>query len=69
MAMQTNIMAEELAIVFFNEWYCKNGLPLEIILDCDKLFMSKFWEALHKIMGVKLKMSLVYHPQSDGTSE
>jgi hypothetical protein len=64
-----NISAEDLAVVFFDEWYCKNGLPLEIVSDCDKLFMSKFWMALHKITGVKLKMSSAYHPQSDGASE
>lgn len=69
MATWTNITAEELAVVFFDEWYCKNGIPLEIISDRDKLFMSKFWGALHKIMGIKLKMSSAYHPQSDGASE
>ena|SRR6266478_5409360 len=29
-----NLTAEKLAIIFFNEWYCENGLPLEIISDC-----------------------------------
>jgi hypothetical protein len=56
-------------VIFFDEWYCENGLPLEIISDRDKLFLSKFWQALHKLTGVKLKMSTVYHPQSDGASE
>jgi hypothetical protein len=68
-AMRTNITAEELAVLFFNEWYCENGLPLEIVSDHNKLFISKFWQALHKLTGVKLKMSLVYHPQLDGASE
>ena len=67
--MWTNIMSEELAIIFFNKWYCENGLPLEIISDWDKLFMSKFWGALHKITGAKLKMSSAYCPQSNGTSK
>jgi hypothetical protein len=31
--------------------------------------MSKFWTALHKLTGVKLKMSSAYHPQTDGASE
>jgi hypothetical protein len=65
----TDIMAKDLAVIFFNEWYCENGLPLEIISDCDKLFLSNFWQALHKLTGVKLKMSTAYHPQSDGASE
>jgi hypothetical protein len=65
----TNITAEELAIIFFDNWYCENGLPLEIISDWDKLFDSEFWHALHKLTGVKLKLSSSYHPQMDGSSE
>jgi hypothetical protein len=66
---RTDISAEDLAVVFFDQWYCENGLPLEIVSDRDKLFMSKFWQALHGLTGVKLKMSTAYHPQSDGASE
>jgi hypothetical protein len=51
-ATQTDITAPDLATVFFDCWYCENGLPLEIISDCDKLFMLKFWTTLHKLMGV-----------------
>jgi hypothetical protein len=65
----TDISAEDLAVIFFDEWYCENGLPLEIISDRDKLFLSKFWQTLHKLTGVKLKISTAYHPQSDGASE
>ncbi|GBE87360.1 Transposon Tf2-11 polyprotein [Sparassis crispa] len=65
----TDISAEAFAAQFFNRWYCKNGLPLDIISDCDKLFISKFWKALHRLTGVRLKMSSAYHPQTDGASE
>ena len=65
----TNLSAEQLADIFFDRWYCENGLPLEIISDRDKLFISKFWKHLHKLTGVKIKMSTSYHPQTDGTSE
>jgi len=64
-----DITAEELAILFFNHWYCENVLPKEIISDRDKLFVSKFWRALRKLTGVKLKLSSVYHPKTDGSSE
>ena len=63
------LTAEELAVVFFNEWYCENVLPLEIISDCDKLFVSRFWKALHVLTGTKVKLSTAYHPQTDGASE
>jgi hypothetical protein len=66
---RTDISATHLASIFFNEWYCENGLPLELISDRDKLFISKFWKALHSLTGVHLKMSTAYHPQTDGASE
>ncbi len=64
-----NISAEDFATIFFNEWYCKNGLPLNIISDKDKLFMFKFWKSLHELTGVKLNMSTLFYPETDGTSE
>jgi transposase InsO family protein len=60
---------DELAHLFFTGWYCENGMPLELISDRDKLFVSQFWRALHKLTGIKLKLSTAYHPQTDGTSE
>jgi hypothetical protein len=39
-ATRTDITAEDLVVVFFDEWYCENGLPLEIISNRDKLFIS-----------------------------
>jgi hypothetical protein len=35
-----DIDAEELAVLFFDHWFCENGLPTEIISDRDKLFVS-----------------------------
>ena len=56
-------------MIFIDHCYCKNGLPSEIISDRDKLFVAKFWKALHKLIGVKLKLSTAYHPETDGSSE
>jgi hypothetical protein len=65
----TKLTAPELALLFFDKWYCKNGLPLHIISDHDKLFVSTFWKVLHKLTGVKLKMSMAFHPETDGSSK
>ena len=65
----TSLTAENMAQLFFDHWYCENGLPLEIISDRNKLFLSRFWKELHKLTGIKLKMSTAYHPETDGASE
>jgi len=44
-------------------------LPSETVSDQDKLFVSRFWKALHKLTGVKLKLSMAYHPETGGSSE
>lgn len=64
-----DLSADRAAALFFDNWYCENGLPTEIVSDRDKLFVSRFWSALHKLTGVKLKMSSAFHPQTDGSSE
>ena len=65
----TNLTAEQLANLFFVHWYCENGLPTNIVSDQDKLFLSRFWRALHACTGVKLKICTAYHPEMDGTSK
>ena len=61
--------AAQIAVVLFDEWYCENGLMLHLISNRDTLFTAKLWTALHKLTGVKLKMSTSYHPETDGSSE
>jgi len=60
---------EEFAVIFFNHWYCENGLPGEIVLDHDKIFTATFWRALNALTGMKLRMSSSFHPKTDGASE
>jgi hypothetical protein len=65
----TSLTAKQLAVLFFDKWYCENGLPNDIISDRDKLFMSAFWKHLTFLTGVKCKASSSFHPQSNGASE
>jgi hypothetical protein len=65
----TSMTAKELALSFFNNWYCKNSLPLEIVSDRDKLSVSRFWKALHALTSTKIKMSSSFHPETDSASE
>ena len=65
--MHTDITAEDLAYLL--KWYCEHGLLSDIVSDRDKLFMSKFWKVLHRLTGIKLKLSTVYHLEMNGASE
>ena len=66
---KTTITAKDLAMIFFDTWYCENGLPNNIVCDRDKIFVSRFWKALTKLTRVKLKMSSAYHLETNGSSE
>ena len=43
-----------------------HGLLREMILDRDKLFTSKFWQTLTAKIEIKIKLSIVFYPQTDG---
>lgn len=66
---RTNYTAKNVAELIFAEVYKHHGLPRSIVSDRDVLFTSLFWTHLHKLMGVKLRMSSAYHPESDGSTE
>ena len=54
----------------FIEGYVRSlGLPASIASDRDTLFTSSFWQSLCSQLGIKLRMSSAYHPQSDGQAE
>jgi hypothetical protein len=65
----TDASAKDIAILFFNHWYCEHGLPDNIICDHDTKFASRFWRTLHNLVGVDIKMSSAFHPETDGASE
>ena len=46
-----------------------HGRSRSLTSDRDPLFLSQFWQALFKLSGTCLRMSLAYHPQSDGQTE
>jgi hypothetical protein len=46
-----------------------HGFPVSIVSDWDPMFTSAVLKDLFKLSGVKLPMSIAFHPQTDGQSE
>jgi len=67
--LEEKATARDVAESFLKEVWQPHGLPSEIISDMDVKFAGEIWESLGKKLGIKRKMSTVYHPQSDGQTE
>jgi hypothetical protein len=61
--------AASIARTFFNEIVRLHDLPESIVSDWDPVFIDHVWRDLFKLSGVTLKMSIAFHPQTDGRSE
>ena len=60
--LETNATARNVVDTFLKDVWKLHGLPSEIISDMDTKFSGEFWESLCKSLGIKRKMSKVYHP-------
>ena len=58
--------AKQLAFVLLDRLIRDYGIPKLITSDRDKLFTSNYWKTLLGMIRIKLRMSTVYHPQTDG---
>jgi len=67
--LSTEATAKEVATVFLHEVLKLHGLPTEIISDMDAKFSGEFWESLWKALGIKQRMSMAYHAQTDGQTK
>ncbi|GLI58505.1 hypothetical protein VaNZ11_000240, partial [Volvox africanus] len=61
--------AEQTARLFFDNVVRLHGVPKNVISDRSGQFASKFWEALCKLVGMRINLSMAYHPQTDGQTE
>ncbi|GJT35646.1 retrotransposable element Tf2 [Tanacetum coccineum] len=69
MALAHPFTAQHVAQAFLDNVYKLHGLPKLIISERDKVFLSKFWSKLFKLLQVQLLKSISYHPQTDGQTE
>jgi len=64
------VTAEETAHLFRKNVFSRGwGVPLKLISDRDKRFLSQFWRELHRLLGSRLAYSTAFHAQTDSASE
>jgi transposase InsO family protein len=63
------INAKDIAKHYIDRIHRIYGPPLTIVSNWGPQFISAFWDEFTKILGIKLKLSTAYHPQTDGQTE
>jgi len=63
------ISAEGLARLFRDNVWKLHGLPKSIISDRGLQFVAGLMRELNEMLGIKSKLSTVFHPQTDGQTE
>ena len=63
------VMARNMAEMYIQHIYRHRGAPQTIVSDHGPQFISQFWAEFTRILGVKLKLSTAFHPQTDGQTE
>jgi hypothetical protein len=61
--------APDLAVIFAKEFWRLHGLPSDISSGRDSRFTSAFGKSLLSSLGIRLWISTVFHPQTDGQME
>jgi hypothetical protein len=61
--------ATSVARAFFDGIVRLHGFPSSIVSDRDLVFTGNVWRDLFGLAGIKLRMSTVFHPQTDSQSE
>jgi len=62
-------MAEGLARLFRDNMWWLHGLPESIISDRGPQFAAGLMREPNEMLGIKTKLSTVFHPQTDGQTE
>jgi len=62
-------LAEELARLFRDNMWKLHGLPESIILDRGPQFMTELMRELNRMLEIKSKLSMAFHPQIDGQTK
>ena len=61
--------AEGLARLFRDNIWKLHGLPDSIISDIGPQFAAGIMKELNRMLGIETKLSIAFHPQTDGQTE
>jgi transposase InsO family protein len=64
-----NVTARDMARMYITHIYRWRGVPESMVSDRGPQFVSQFWDEFCNILGIKVKLSTAYHPQTDGQTE
>jgi len=64
-----SITAEETAQLILDGIVRLHGLPEEIVSDRGLQFLSKFWHRLFELLGVDIRLSSAFHPETERTNQ
>jgi hypothetical protein len=59
-----SIPSKNITKLFFDNVFHYHGFFKDIIFDSGPQFTSKFWKQLFELLGVKVKLSSTFHPQT-----
>jgi len=64
-----SITSKQAARGFFETVYRNQGICKQILSDNGSIFNSTFWDEVFSLMGIDIRHSSVYYPQSNGRVE
>jgi hypothetical protein len=65
----TRLTSPKLAQLIIDNVISQHGVPESIVSDRGSKFTSRFWGYVTSKLGVDLRLSTAYHPQTDGQTE
>jgi hypothetical protein len=61
-----SIIGEKIIKLFLDHVFRYHRFLEDIVFYCGPQFTSKFWKWLFELLGVKVKLSSIFHPQTVG---
>jgi len=68
-AMTEGMSAERLARLFQDNVWKLHGLPESVVSDRGQQFVAELTRELNRMLGIKTKLSITFHPQTDEQTE